>query len=226
MDVLRRILLILWSLFLVAIGLVAIGCLTNSSIFYYWQNVLQSWIFDPYSFPISVLIAAVFIVLGILGLVVALHYKRKDTLVSVSNAEYGQINISMQAIDSIVRKSVAAIEDVKDVQSKIKSVPEGVALYLKVTVPHDISVPEVSARLQKEVKTYLEAISGLKVQEVKVLVTNIVGESHNKINFNPAGTAAVAAEPNVNAHANATPEMTATTAETASDSDDAQKKSL
>jgi uncharacterized alkaline shock family protein YloU len=221
MDVLRRILLILWSLFLVAIGLVAIGCLTHSGILYYWQNMLQSWIFNPYSFPVSVLIAIVFIVLGILGLIVALHFKRKDTLVSVSNAEYGQINISMQAIDSIVRKSVAAIEDVKDVQPKIKSVPEGVALYLKVTVPHDISVPEISLRLQKEVKTYLEAISGLKVQEIKVLVSNILGESHNKINFNPASAATVA----TNA-APTTSEISATTVEAASESDDTQKNPL
>ncbi|MGI5891371.1 MAG: alkaline shock response membrane anchor protein AmaP [Bacillota bacterium] len=185
MNVLRRILLILWSLFLVIIGIVMVGCLTNATIAQYWQNVLQDFFFGQYNFFIAMLIAAAFIIVGVFSLIVAFHYKRKDTLVPISNAEYGQVNISMQAIDSIVRKSVTNIEEVKEVRTQIKAVPEGVALFLGVSVPHEINVPELSSRLQNEVKSYLEAITGLRVAEVKVLIGNIIPDNTIKTNASP-----------------------------------------
>ncbi|MGI6361910.1 MAG: alkaline shock response membrane anchor protein AmaP [Bacillota bacterium] len=175
MNVLRRILLVLWSLFLVAIGLALVATLINSKIASYWltmfNNVLSGGVFIP------ALAAIAFVALGVFGIIVACHFQRRVNLVAISKSESGQVNISLQGVEQIVKKSVEDIKEIKDSKIYMRALPEGIAIHLKIDIPQGTIVQDLSELLQQEVKTYVEKITSLNVLEVKVTVSNIVAAS-------------------------------------------------
>ena len=94
--------------------------------------------------------------------------KRQDFV--IQRTDSGELRIATKAIENQVQKCLDLHEEIRARSLKIVSNREGVVVDLTVTLDNNISIPLAVAALQKQIKQYLIASSGIEVKEVRVSV--------------------------------------------------------
>jgi len=176
MNIIRRLFLFIGGLIFIFAGVFLLVCLTDTSICRRMILILQNIFINSGYFWSVIGVAAIIIVIGVLSIYISIaHQKKSGPLAQITMSEGGNVSISMQAIESVVKRSASKVTGVQDVKTQIKSVPEsgGIAILLNISVPAESNIPEITTALQDEVKSKTEAMTGLKVLEVKVLVASV-----------------------------------------------------
>ena len=88
----------------------------------------------------------------------------------VQRTEGGELRIAVKAIENMVLKCIDLHEEIRLVSMKIHNGREGVVVDLCISLANNISIPLAVASLQKQIKQYLVASSGIEVKEVRVSV--------------------------------------------------------
>ncbi len=91
--------------------------------------------------------------------------------------EGSNVQISTQAVDCIIQQQKQQFPDVISLESKISGAAEGAEVILKVTANANANMQELAANLQTAVQQQLESMVGLKVNAVKVIIADVVGEA-------------------------------------------------
>ena len=84
------------------------------------------------------------------------------------------MSISMNALESMVQKCVASHQELTVNATHIQHAREGIVVDIKITLPGGVNIPLTVNALQKQIKKYLEACSGVMVQEVRVFVDSTI----------------------------------------------------
>lgn len=172
-----KFLVVLFSLLLAAISLttlfVALGWTTplnylNSA----FSTENNRWIIG---------ISSVIVFIGILNLIFVNLLSHPETQTRVDTNEIGEISITLPAVETLVKKAAFQIRGVREVKPLIKCTPSGIAVLIRVVMQPGIVIPNVGQELQNSVKDYLEQTAGLRVVEVKVLITNVSQESKGRV---------------------------------------------
>lgn len=118
----------------------------------------------------KLLTAIVFILLGIFlcGLLFRRSKGRKGFV--LQSTENGELSISIKAMESLVQKCVDKHDELKVLSINISNGRDGVVVALKIGLANGISIPLAVNSLQKQIKQYITACSGVDVQEVRVQV--------------------------------------------------------
>jgi len=118
----------------------------------------------------KVCIGLLFILLGVFccGLLICGNRDRKGFV--LQNNENGEVSISVKAMESLVHKCLDKYDELKVLSINITNGREGVVVSLRIALANGISIPLAVNSLQKQVKQYLMACSGVDVQEVCVQV--------------------------------------------------------
>ena len=173
MNMLRRFLLCLWSLVIIA-SATSLGVCTLRPVTTRPGLVrLYTLLTGPEYFWWLLLVAVVMLLCGMLGIFVALAGKSAPAQVIIGNSEGGQVNISLEAVDNVVHKAALSVNGVREVKSRLKAAKNGVSIKLQISLPHDINVPDTATAVQKVVREQLQMITGLSVAEVAVLVSTM-----------------------------------------------------
>lgn len=98
------------------------------------------------------------------------RYKAKRNDFVIQRTDSGELRIAVKAIENQVQKCIDLHEEIQTSTMKIISNREGVVVDLVVTLANNISIPLAVASLQKQIKQYLIASSGIEVKEVRVSV--------------------------------------------------------
>lgn len=80
------------------------------------------------------------------------------------------VRISVKALEALVQRCLSQHPEIKVVSSSLASDEESVRVDVHIALQSDISMPLAISSLQKQIKRYLEACSGVKVEEVRVFV--------------------------------------------------------
>ncbi len=135
---------------------------------------LTSWAEGSMSWPMRaalIVAAVVLLALCVLLIGVLLPSRRKrSSNYAVQHNENGMVRISLKAIDALVQKCLNQHAELKVVTSSLYSDEESVRVDVHITLQSDISMPLAISALQKQIKKYLEACSGVSVKEVRVFV--------------------------------------------------------
>ncbi|HHW02662.1 MAG TPA: alkaline shock response membrane anchor protein AmaP [Thermoanaerobacterales bacterium] len=91
----------------------------------------------------------------------------------IKNGEFGNISISLNAIENLILKIIRDIENVKDVKVHIKKREDAISILLKLVVNYDVIIPEMTSELQKSVKNYIETTAGITVKDVNIKIDNV-----------------------------------------------------
>ena len=94
--------------------------------------------------------------------------RRQDFV--VQKADHGELRIAVTAIESQVKKCIDLHEEIRLVSMDIMNPRSGVIVDLRIALANNISIPLAVASLQKQIKQYLSASSGIEVKEVRVSV--------------------------------------------------------
>ena len=88
----------------------------------------------------------------------------------MKQTEFGGTYISLEALDSMVQTHCRAISRVKDVHTTLQSSEAGVTIGIRLCVLPDTDVVTLSSELQKTLKESIEALTGIQVNEIGVLI--------------------------------------------------------
>jgi uncharacterized alkaline shock family protein YloU len=129
-------------------------------------------------------IAAVSLLISVLAFyTLTLLFKKKPikkhTLIDTT--EFGEIHITLNAIENFISRSASTIREIKEVKPQIKMLPEGVALLLRVSINPDTNVPQVTKDLQDKVANYLKEYGGMDALEIEVVVDKIAQSIKSRV---------------------------------------------
>ncbi len=126
----------------------------------------------PYTFwghVLLVLIGLALLLLGVRG-VSAIFRSGKEKGFILQRTEYGDLNISMNAMENMVKKCVDMNDELKVTQTKISHTREGVVVSIRILLENGVNIPMIVSALQKQTKQYITSCSGVDVKEVRVFV--------------------------------------------------------
>ncbi|MBQ7866491.1 MAG: alkaline shock response membrane anchor protein AmaP, partial [Clostridia bacterium] len=106
---------------------------------------------------------------GILCLRVALRRSKRKGFV-VQTTDVGELSISIRAIEDLVNKCVAKHDELHVSSTTLDNSRGGLTIGLRVGLATGVNIPLAVNALQKQIKQYVTACSGVDVQEVKVQV--------------------------------------------------------
>lgn len=105
----------------------------------------------------------------------------KETQGILMKNENGELMISKESIDSMVKNAVTGFENVKECKTKIDVNSENhIIITLYIVVNESVIIKDLASNLQEKVKQEVKNISDLDVKEVNVKVTNLQGSKKNK----------------------------------------------
>ncbi|MDR3050654.1 MAG: alkaline shock response membrane anchor protein AmaP [Oscillospiraceae bacterium] len=166
-----RLLIILCTLLLLAIAAFGLGIVTGLvpvALVVEWLNLV---FVSGGPRILFIACAAAIAVLAVFHFCIVLP-KRKSRASSfaLQQTEHGTLKISVRALEHLVQKCIDQHPELTAVSSSIHSDEETVRVDLRVTLQADINIPLAIASLQKQIKQYIEACSGVEVDEVRVFV--------------------------------------------------------
>lgn len=114
-------------------------------------------------------VSIVLVLLGVYGLSV-LFRRRRDKGFVLQRTEYGDMSISMKAMENMVRKCVDTHEELTVNSTRIYRVRDGVQVDVRITLPSGANIPLTVNALQRQIKQYITSCSGVDVTKVRVKV--------------------------------------------------------
>ena len=114
-------------------------------------------------------------------------FRRKDFV--VQQTENGELRIAVVAIKNLVQKCVDMHEEVQLSSMRINNSRGGITVGLNISLANNVIIPLAVSSLQKQIKQYLLASSGIEVKEVKVAVETAKEAANNSpylVNAEPA----------------------------------------
>lgn len=167
MRLIDKLLFLLLALCFTALGILMIYSVLNAQMVI---GVVEDLLL--HSQWLVVIAGAVIAFIGIF-LVLNMLFTKKERIAKVSGNDIGQVTMSMEAIQSMINRTVSNIGGIKEVTPKLKIVGDKVAICLHITVQSDMIVPELGTTIQKAVKEDLETMAGVSIAEIKVLVSSV-----------------------------------------------------
>lgn len=171
MKVSERILLILVSLVVIALLAGLVACL--------WSENLEWAVHEFFSasYGIYVKIAATGVAAVLAVLLIRLWFSglgasENATAARVASTDAGGIYINLSTISDLATKAVKKTEGVLQTTVRTKIGNEGAIIAVRASLASDAVIPEVSAGIQKNVKTDIETYCGLPVAGITVQIDN------------------------------------------------------
>ena len=96
------------------------------------------------------------------------HYVQQHT-------ESGALDISMVAIESLVKKCTDCHEDIQIKSTRLENTRGGLIIRLRACLASGVNIPLTVSALQKQIRQYVTACSGIDVREVAVTIEQTDG---------------------------------------------------
>ena len=107
--------------------------------------------------------------------------KIKDSQGILLKNENGELMISKDSIDNMVKNAVSGFENVKECNTKIDVNSENhIIITLLLVVTENVVIKDLASNIQTKVKEEIKKISDLDVQEVNVKIVNLQGSKNIK----------------------------------------------
>ncbi|CCQ96001.1 conserved hypothetical protein [[Clostridium] ultunense Esp] len=180
MSIIDRIILTLLSLCLIAFSIIMIlfpfeqiRFLSTDNINYLLEGVKGNYICT------GIGLAVLLLSLRTLILGVKVGADKPRTTYLVQRTDYGEINISSETIVGLVETVSNKFTGIKNITTKVDIVEGQIFVNLKGEVYPEIDIPETTKGLQNKVKEHIENCTGVNVNEVKVIISNITTPIRN-----------------------------------------------
>lgn len=131
-------------------------------------DTLADMLFE--SLTVVIVAVCVLVLLGVYCVCMMFRrYKGKRGFV-VQRTEGGELSISIKAIENLVQKCIDKHEELHVMSTGLENSRDGLVIKLRIGLASGVSIPLVVSALQKQIKQYVTACSGVDVREVKVQV--------------------------------------------------------
>lgn len=97
----------------------------------------------------------------------------------VQRTDHGEVNISSETIIGLAQSIADKFTGVRNIKTNVKIFEDQLFIDLKGEVSPEINIPEVTEELQDKVKEHVESCTGISVNEIRVVITNVVAPIRN-----------------------------------------------
>ena len=176
MKFLERFTLVIYSLVILILSVIVSLLIFNWMDFGTVTEMVETLITGTVSSKITLGVCVVFILLSIKCMFFDEKSKEvaKEAQGILLKNEKGQLMISRETIDNMVKNAVTGFENVKQCTTKIDVNEENqLKITLFLTVNENVVIKELASNLQTKIKEEVKKISDLDVQEVNVKVMSL-----------------------------------------------------
>lgn len=167
---LDRMILICVSLFLLVVGLTAVGAPLLWDLPTAATRIGQYLAARPWQTSLGGLL------LALTGLHILFHSTTsKRELGIVRDTPLGQVRMNLRAIENLVVQTATGVRGVKHAEAVIRPHDEGMEIDVSLVVLPDLSLPEISNEVQQRVEQYVRETVGVSVVSIAVEVRNVAG---------------------------------------------------
>ena len=183
MKFLERFTLIVYSFVILLLSVILSLLIFNWIDFDVVTEMVKALITGDLSSKITLGVSVVFILLSIKCIFFDENSKEKEkeTQGVLLKNENGQLMISKESIDNMVKNTVMGFEQIKQCNTKIDVNSENqLRITLFLVVNENVVIKELASSLQRKVKEDVKRISDLEVEEVNVKVTSLQDNKKSK----------------------------------------------
>ncbi len=119
-------------------------------------------------------VVAALLLLALIFLSLGFRKSKQPSTAVLKGNEYGEVAISITAIENMVLRVIQQTRKIKDVSREVTHTQDGLIIKVTIRVMPDVSMPELIRELQSKISEYVEEITGINIHEVKVMVENII----------------------------------------------------
>lgn len=176
-----RILLALYAILGIALLLGCIGC-------WIWPDLLNTlnqaiiWAggFGVLSYVALGLLIVILLVWPVRLIMISCRREPKmdKSSVSIQHTEDGAVRVSVAAMDTLVKQAIAQTEGVVDLKTRIVNYEDSITVKIDMTLEADAHIPNITMRMQRSIKNFIEEFSGIAVREVEILVSAVKPVDH------------------------------------------------
>lgn len=174
MNLFDRFILTIYSLALIVVSVFAIGlfvgivplAVVSDTLTNLYGNPMAAW---PY-----LVVAIIFLIISIRFFIGSFLFGRSRQESGIrQRGEFGEITISIPTIQTIAERAARKVKGVRDLKTIVKSREIGNLIELRVTIDGETPIPEITQKLQFEVKGNVEAIAGVEMSEIRVTIVEV-----------------------------------------------------
>ena len=115
-------------------------------------------------------VAAACLLVGIYCVCMLFRHRRGKKGFVMQQTENGELAIAIKAMEGLVHKCVECHPELKLVNTHLEPGKDGVTVDLRIALASGVSIPLAVGALQKQIRQYITACSGVDVKEVRVQV--------------------------------------------------------
>lgn len=166
------VLLLILTIVLLLVAIYSLGLIPFNSFDSFFNYIYQHY-----------LAAGLVIMLLIWGLwSLTPFFMRADLSQTIIHAsDLGEVNISLNALDSLIKRLLIDQKGIRDSKATLKICPEGLSIKLLVAVSPEMDIPHITAHLQSAIRDYVTKTAGVSVSKVEIFVKNISTLSGSKV---------------------------------------------
>lgn len=183
MKFLERFTLIVYSFIILILAVILSLLIFNWIDFEVVTEMVKALVTGEISSKITLAISVVFILLSIKCMFFDEKSKEsaKGTQGILLKNENGQLMISKESIDNMVKNTVMGFDNIKHCNTKIDVNGDNqLRITLFLVVNESVVIKELASNLQRKVKEDVKRVADLDVQEVNVKVTSLQDNRKNK----------------------------------------------
>ncbi|MBQ9252032.1 MAG: alkaline shock response membrane anchor protein AmaP [Clostridia bacterium] len=183
---------------LVAVAGLLLLCICTGIVAQMFLNVdliqLATKVFNSERTEVRVILIAAAVLLFFLGIycvcVLFRHRKRKDKFILQKN-DNGELAISVKALENMVNKCLDQHDELDVKNLYLENKKDGLLIRIRGAVAGGISIPLTVEALQKQIRQYVTACSGVEVKGIRVQIESSGEDAKDA----PFAIAAPAAQP-------------------------------
>lgn len=122
------------------------------------------------------ILTGVIFLLSLFSFGLAFQHRHEEQTI-IHQTPFGEVQITLPAVESLALRSVKAIKGVRDAHVGIRAAAGLLDVFVEITAHPDLSVPQISEEIRSKVYDYIFETVGIRVNSVKVLVTKVTAES-------------------------------------------------
>ena len=127
------------------------------------------------------LFAVGFLVLGVILLIIACFRKKTVRQVRVTAEDGTTVDVSLDAVSSIIRHAVKRVTQVSDTNLKLSVKNNALSIGLNIIVAQGESIPGIGTLVRQAVAKDVQALTGIVAQDIWVKISNVQDEVRREV---------------------------------------------
>lgn len=161
MNFLKRVTMIVYMLLLLSVGAVLVLLSLNILVAAKLIETVNVIVQNPAYQITGTVIGVIIMLIGVIAPYRLEKRIKRNRFISFQNPD-GEVTISLSAVEDYIHKIAKSIPGIKDVRSHVSSGKKGINVITDVSISASTNIPEVTERIQMEVKNKVQSMLGIE----------------------------------------------------------------